>query len=226
MKQWFPKVTFTLFALTAVPSLIGLAVPAFELALRRDPTRIANGEWYRLSTSLVTQDGGTLGTVSNLIFLMVLGILAERRLGGGRMLALYLAGAVAGQAAGCLFGTVGAGNSIANLGLAGGLVAAFARGRAWRVDAAVATLFILLVSVDGLPNDTARSIGFVVAVAAGGLLIAGRALVSRWVFLAIAVGIGGWLTAVANLHGPALLAGLAVGAAITGAVVLEPEPVG
>jgi membrane associated rhomboid family serine protease len=230
VKQWFPKVTFTLFVLTAVPSLIGLATPAFEVALRRDPTLIAQGGWYRLVTSLVTQDGGALGCASNLIFLMALGILAERRLGGWRTLALYLSGAAVGQAAGCLFGTVGAGNSIANLGLAGGLVAAFARGRAWRIDATVGTFFILLVSLDGLSSDTARTIGFVVvvvvvvAVMAGGQLVARRELVSRWVFLAIAAGVGAWLTAVSNLHGPALLAGLALGAAITGAVVVEPEP--
>ena len=224
MRKWFPYLTFTVFALTAVPSLIGLAYPPFEVALRRDPTLIAGGQWYRLVSSLVTQDGGALGFASNLGFLMVLGILAERRLGRWRWLVLYLGGAAAGQATGYLAGTVGAGNSIANLGLAGGLVAAFALGRAWRVDAAVSNLFILLIAVGGLDGDTARTVGFVVAVCLGGLMVARRELVSRWVYLGIAVAVGIWLSALANLHGPALLTGLAVGVLITTGVVPEPEP--
>lgn len=224
MRKWFPWLTFTVFALTAVPSLIGIAYPPFELALRRDPALIADGQWYRLVTSLVTQDGGVLGFVSNVGFLLALGIPAERRLGRWRWLVLYLGAAAAGQAMGCLAGTVGAGNSIADLGLAGGLVAAFALGRAWRIDAAVSNLFILLVAVDGLDGDTARTIGFVVAVILGGLMVARRDLVSRWVYLGVAVAAGIGLTAVANLHGPALLTGLILGALITAGVGPDPEP--
>jgi membrane associated rhomboid family serine protease len=221
---WFAYLTFSVAGVTAVSGLIGLAVPSWEENLRRDPTLIADGQWYRLVTSLVVQDGGAFGLVFNVGTLLVLGILAERRLGRWRWLVLYLGGAAAGQAMGYLAGTVGAGNSIANLGLAGGLIAAFARHRAWRIDAALSAAVALLIGLTALPSETARAVGLVLAVVLGGFLVARRELFPRWVFLAIAVVVGVALSAVADLHGPALLAGLVLGAVITGGVVLQPEP--
>lgn len=88
----------------------------------RDPAAIAAWEWWRLATSLIVQDGGAIGTLFNLGFLAVLGYVAERALGRGRWVVLYLSGAVAGEAAGFLLDQPGAGNSVALCGLAGGLV--------------------------------------------------------------------------------------------------------
>jgi len=207
-----------------VSGLVGLANPAWEENLRRDPALIADGQWYRLATSLVVQDGGLFGLIFNVGTLLVLGVLAERRLGRWRWLVLYLGGAAAGQAMGYLAGTVGAGNSIANLGLAGGLIAAFSRHRAWRIDAALSTFFVGVIALTALPTDESRLVGLVVAVLVGQYLVVRREKFPRWVFLLIAVVAGGALTAAANLHGPAILAGLALGAAITGGVVVGPEP--
>ncbi|MFF0307913.1 rhomboid family intramembrane serine protease [Streptosporangium sp. NPDC004379] len=125
-----PLVTAAAVAVTAVPSLLQFVLPALEPALRRDPAAVAGGQWWRLLTSLVTQDGGIAGTAFNLVTLAVVGCLAERALGPWRWLALYGAGAVCGQVAGMLWGTVGAGNSIAVCGLAGGLAIAALRERA------------------------------------------------------------------------------------------------
>jgi membrane associated rhomboid family serine protease len=172
----------------------------------------------------VVQDGGLFGLIFNVGTLLVLGVLAERRLGRWRWLVLYLGGAAAGQAMGYLAGTVGAGNSIANLGLAGGLIAAFSRHRAWRIDAALSTFFVGVIALTALPTDESRLVGLVVAVLVGQYLVVRREKFPRWVFLLIAVVAGGALTAAANLHGPAILAGLALGAAITGGVVVGPEP--
>jgi membrane associated rhomboid family serine protease len=172
----------------------------------------------------VVQDGGLFGLIFNVGTLLVLGVLAERRLGRWRWLVLYLGGAAAGQAMGYLAGTVGAGNSIANLGLAGGLIAAFTRHRAWRIDAALSSVVVLLVAPGALPTDAARAVGLVVAVVAGGLLLSRREVFPRWVFPLIATAAGVGMSAVADLHGPALLAGLALGATITGGVVVGPEP--
>jgi membrane associated rhomboid family serine protease len=221
---WFPYLTSGVAGFTVVSGLIGLAWPAWEEHLRRDPALIADGQWYRLATSLVVQDGGAFGLVFNVATLLVLGVLAERRLGRWRWLVLYLGGAAAGQAMGYLAGTVGAGNSIANLGLAGGLIAAFGRHRAWRIDAALSCFVVLLIAPAALPTDSARAVGFVVAVVAGGLLVARREVFPGWVFLAIAVVVGVALSAVADLHGPALLAGLVLGALTTGGVIVPPEP--
>jgi membrane associated rhomboid family serine protease len=124
----FPYATAVTFVVTAGFSIAQFVDPSLLPLFERDPGLIADGEWWRLATSLVFQDGGIAGTVSNLLFLLVLGVLAELALGPWRWLALYLAGAVAGQAAGYLTGTVGAGNSIAVCGLAGGVLAGYTRG--------------------------------------------------------------------------------------------------
>jgi len=209
-----PFLTLTVFVLTAAFSVAGLVRPAFEEALARVPDRIADGEWYRWVTSLVVQDGGALGTVSNLAFLLIIGTLVERRLGRWRWLLYYLGGALVGQVTGYLAGTVGAGNSIAICGLAGALVVAYARGAAGRLDAAVATFFLLLVSADAFGSGTTSAIAYAVAAVVGGLLIARRDSVPRWVYPGVAVVAGVTLAALANLHGPAMLAGVALGAAV------------
>ncbi len=64
--------------MTAVVSVLGLIVPAVEVALRRDRTAIDHGQVWRLVTALVVQDGGVAGTVFNLAGLAAVGVLAER----------------------------------------------------------------------------------------------------------------------------------------------------
>ena len=211
----FPVLTVIVFLLTAVPSGLQGLLPGLLPALRRDPAAVADGEWWRLATSLVVQDGGWLGTVSNLAFLLILGTLTERTLGRWWWLALYLTGAVAGQAAGMIFDTVGAGNSIAICGLAGGLLAAFARRRAGRLEAATATLYTLLVAATAAPDSLAAPI---VAAVLGGLIIARRTGLPAWLFPTIGIVTAAALILRANLHGPALAAGLAVGAIAAGSI--------
>jgi len=81
-----------------------------------------------------------------------------------------------------------------------------------------------VIGLTAFASETANTIGLVVGVVLGGFLVARRELFPRWLFLAIAVVVGVVLSAVANLHGPALLAGLVLGALSTGGVVLPPEP--
>ena len=51
-------------------------------------------------TALLVQDGGVLGTLSNLGVLLLLGVLAVRLAGPGWWLAAYLGAGLAGQPAG------------------------------------------------------------------------------------------------------------------------------
>jgi membrane associated rhomboid family serine protease len=206
--------TAALFAVTAIPSLLQFAYPALETNLRRDPALIRAGEWWRLVTSLVVQDGGVLGTVSNLGFLLVLGVLAERVIGGRRLLALYLAGAVFGQAAGMLFDTVGAGNSIALCGLAGGLMIAARRQAEATLPASVGVFFSLAVAVSAFAEPWS-SYAFIVAVVAGILVVRLRDRLPRWAYPMMGLIVGVALSVVANLHGPAILGGLVVGLALS-----------
>ena len=92
--------TAVVFAVTAATSVLGLVVPAVLDALERTPDGL-HGQWWRLVTALFVQDGGVLGTVSNLAFLALLGLLVVALLAGTRlpplapMAVLWWCGAVA-----------------------------------------------------------------------------------------------------------------------------------
>jgi hypothetical protein len=70
-----PVATAVVFLVTAVTSVLGLVRPGVLAALQRTPEGL-HGEWWRSFTALFVQDGGVVGTVSNLAFLLLLGALA------------------------------------------------------------------------------------------------------------------------------------------------------
>ena len=113
-----PVLTAVLTALTAAVSMAGLISPRVLDALARTPAAV-HGQPWRWITSLVVQDGGVLGTASNLLFLALLGAAAEQVVGRATMVVLYLAAGSTGQLAGVFWQPVGAGNSVAVCGLAG-----------------------------------------------------------------------------------------------------------
>jgi hypothetical protein len=115
----FPLVTAVVFTAAAATSVLGLMLPQVLEALERTPQGL-HGDWWRTLTSLFVQDGGVLGTLSNLLFLLLLGVLAERLAGPRWWLAAYFGAGLAGYA----WQPRGAGNSVANCGLAGLLVVA------------------------------------------------------------------------------------------------------
>lgn len=119
--------TLTVFAITATTSLLQVFVPGLLAVLERTPA-IRDGEVWRIITSLLVQDGGWFGTVSNLLFLLAVGIAAELVLPRWLWLLCYLGGGVLGQLAGLLWQPVGAGNSVAVCGLAGALALTLIRG--------------------------------------------------------------------------------------------------
>jgi membrane associated rhomboid family serine protease len=56
--------------------------------LQRTPQGL-HGDWWRTLTSLFVQDGGVAGTVSNLAFLLVMGVLTEQVLAAWQWLVCY-----------------------------------------------------------------------------------------------------------------------------------------
>ncbi|MEU8356038.1 rhomboid family intramembrane serine protease [Nonomuraea sp. NPDC048882] len=203
-----PFLTAAVFVVTAVPSLLQFVIPGLEPALMRDPAAIAGGEWWRLGTALVVQDGGVLGTLFNLGLLAVLGYVAERALGPARWAVLYLSGAVVGEAAGFLLDQPGAGNSVALCGLAGGLM--LASGRFERALGA----FYAVVSGAWLPAASGDTWGWVVTVVlvvAASQLVNHRERLPGWLPVAVFGAAAVVLMALRDLHGFALLGGLAAG---------------
>ena len=215
--------TLTILVLTAIPGLAQLAWPVLLTRFERDPVAIADGEWWRLVTTLVFQDGGVVGTAFNLITLAVLGALAEPLLGRPRWLVLYLGGAAVGEAAGILFDSVGAGNSVAVCGLAGGLLIAGRRRVGAEIDmaAGAAAFYALALAGTGLSKLLSGAGPWVLtaaAIVAGALLWNNRARVPRWGWPLLGVVVAGALLTLRDLHGAALAAGLLLGLAVAGSL--------
>ncbi|MFN8541792.1 MAG: rhomboid family intramembrane serine protease [Thermomicrobiales bacterium] len=114
-----PLATIALCCLVGIPSLLQLPFPRLLYALRRDGDQILHhGELWRLFTALVVQDGGTAGLVGNLLILALVGVLAERIWGSWRAVALFLGTGILSEFVGLAWQPIGAGNSVANFGLA------------------------------------------------------------------------------------------------------------
>jgi membrane associated rhomboid family serine protease len=205
-----PVVTAVVFAVTTVTSVLGLAVPGVLAALERTP-RGLHGEWWRIVTALFVQDGGVLGTVSNLAFLALLGVLAERLVGPRWWLVAYFGAGLAGELAGYAWQPTGAGNSVAVCGLAGLLIVALLAGTRLPALAPMAVLWWCGALLAG-PWGTGAllaGVGGAVAVQAARpwAVTAGRLAAAAAVLAAVA------LAAARDLHGAALLAGVAIAAA-------------
>ncbi|GAB3989368.1 hypothetical protein GCM10029978_114290 [Actinoallomurus acanthiterrae] len=122
-----PVLTAVIFAVTAVVNLAQLAVPRLLTELHRTPAEV-HGQWWRALSSLFVQDGGIVGTASNLAFLAVIGAVAEQVLSRPRWLLQYFGVGIAAEFIGYAWDPVGGGNSIAVCGLAGAVAFALWRG--------------------------------------------------------------------------------------------------
>jgi membrane associated rhomboid family serine protease len=176
--------------------------------LERTPAGL-HGDWWRTFTSLFVQDGGVIGTLSNLVFLAVIGAIAEQVISRPRWLAHYSGVGLLAEFAGYAWQPVGGGNSGAVCGLAG----AVALG-CWRADPrlpgyAPQALLLWCGALLGTLSGWLLA-PMIVAAGAAGALARGqqqRRLVRVAVPLA-AVATGAVLAAFSNIHGAALLAGL------------------
>jgi hypothetical protein len=66
-----PVATAVVFVVTATTSVLGgLVLPGMLAAWQRTPQGL-RGDWWRTVTALLVQDGGVVGTLSNLAFLEV-----------------------------------------------------------------------------------------------------------------------------------------------------------
>jgi len=212
-----PPATLICFLLTAAVGAAQLARPAVLETFRRDPAAFAAGEWWRLGTALFVQADGWPQPVSNLAMLAFVGPAVERRRGSAGWLLLYLAGGLAGQLAGVWREPRGAGNSVAILGLVGGLFVPQAR--AGRITSPIATLgaAVWIALIVGLATDSPIVTAALVLTAGAAYRPAPAADIWRagalWL---VAVGGGLALVLLRDNHGPALLAGTVLAVAARG----------
>ena len=118
-----PVLTFCLLSVTAL--VTGAAALDSRLAglLRRDPSALVSGEWWRLVTPLFVQADPLWATLGVFAGFAVIGVAAEWRFGRRRWLILYVGGGLAGEVTGYVWGIPGSGASVAVAGLLGGLLA-------------------------------------------------------------------------------------------------------
>lgn len=237
----FPLVTVVVLAVTAACAVAQALVPGMLAALERAPVTL-HGQWWRLGTSLFVQDGGLIGTLSNLLFLVLVGAMAEQVLTRPSWLLHYFAPGVATEFVACAWQPTGAGNSIAICGLAGALAVTLWRGAArprpgGRADARAAVVArphpamvpILMLWCGALAGTLSPAVSAPAVVA--GVVLAGLARIGRRRGLAVerpaAVVIaltGAGLAAATNVHGAALLIGTATRAATALAAAIRHHP--
>jgi membrane associated rhomboid family serine protease len=212
-----PVATIAITAVTAVVAAVAFLDPAVLAALRRDPAALASGQWWRLLTPLLVRTDGWLVLGLMLAGTLAAGTLVERRLGWPRLVVLYLAAGIAGQAAGYAWDPHGAGSSVAMLGLFAGLwtlmlAAPDADRAAVRIVGAFGlSLAAALVGAAFAPGSPAVPIvvGAGAGVLAVNLVLRARSpLVERGIAVA-ALAAGTALIVLRDDHGPAILAGMA-----------------
>jgi membrane associated rhomboid family serine protease len=215
-----PWLTLTVFLCAAVPSCLQAAVPAILHDLERTPAGLT-GQWWRSVTSLTVQDGGVLGTLSNLAFLLIIGTIAEQVLTRPRWLALYLVPGLAGEFVAYSWQPTGAGNSVAVCGLSGALAVLMLRDR--RCAPPVAAYAQLLWV--GCLVATASAIAGGLIFGAVGLLLrlsGGRSVPVAAVSGAAVLACGAALAADQDIHGAALVAGALLSIAIVSPAAHSP----
>lgn len=114
-----PVLTLTLAGVTTIVSVAGnLNVDVLD-ALARDRELLLGGQWWRIVTPLLVQDGGWAGTVFNLVALLIVGTLTEALCGRRVLIVTYVAAGVVSEIAAytLLPGQGFAGNSVAICGL-------------------------------------------------------------------------------------------------------------
>jgi len=117
----FPKATFTIAAIVAAMFAAQYAIPSLLPLLAREPSMWHSIQLWRAFSALFVQDSGPVGALFNLATLLILGSVAERRLGSATWLAVYFGGGMITEFLALAWQPYGAGNSIACFALAGGL---------------------------------------------------------------------------------------------------------
>jgi membrane associated rhomboid family serine protease len=210
----FPVVTAAVFAVTAAVNIAQLLAPHLLHTLERTPAGL-HGQWWRTGTALLVQDGGVPGTLSNLAFLLVVGVAAEQVLTRRQWLVSYLATGLLSELVGYAWQPTGGGNSIAVCGLAGALALWRTGGQlpVWAPQAVL--LWCGAVGATAGNGSTAVTVIAVGAAAAVGAAVRGATekglpAARCWGLAVVATGIA--LSALRNIHGAALLIGIVIAA--------------
>jgi hypothetical protein len=159
-----------LWLVVAIPSLAQRHDSHLLSTLQRNPHLIRHHhQWYRLITYAVTQDGGTTGTVFNLVLLAVVAVIAAQLGAPVRTIVIFALCAVGfASVATWVWPTTGAGNSGATLGLAASVVGiALTSVRLSRAAVVLAALCTVAAGVITLLDKDEHGAGILIGFAVG-----------------------------------------------------------
>ena len=77
-RQITPTLTLTACGLLTMCLIAQLRFPQLLFLLERNTIKVVDGEWWRLITALFFQDGGIIGSLTNIVALFFIGNLAEQ----------------------------------------------------------------------------------------------------------------------------------------------------
>lgn len=214
-----PVVTAVVFVVTALVNAVQLADPALLGRLERSNAAL-HGQPWRIVTSLFVQDGGVLGTASNLLFLAVIGACAEQVLSRKLWLVHYFGVGLLTELIALAWQPTGGGNSIAVCGLTGAVALAYRSGDARVPEFAVPATALWMGALIGTISTAAYIPAILGGVAVGAglrkLREAGRDELVRTLLPACVVASGVVLSCLENIHGAALLLSCLLGLATIG----------
>jgi hypothetical protein len=143
-----PLLTLSVCGFLLATLMAQLLFPQLLLLFRRDTTRIFSGEWWRIASALIFQDGGLIGGLTNIAALFWIGNAVEQVRSRRDWLLIGFAGALIAECYAFRWQPTGAGNSVFTCSLAGSLISAHsfskasASSRALQVAATLSALFL------------------------------------------------------------------------------------
>jgi hypothetical protein len=161
---WFGAVATVVIG---IPSLLQFAWPSIDSALRRNPAEtLDHGQWWRVLTAMLAQDGGAAGAIFNLLVVALVTCTGEWIWGRWRAIALFVVPSIVLNLLAIGWGASGGGSSFASdallMSLCGlGLVTV--RNLVVRICATAA----IVVGVALIGIDDAHGVAMLIGAAAG-----------------------------------------------------------
>lgn len=176
----FPWPALVFGVVIGVPSLLQSVFPQITDALARDPHAELAGQWWRVVTALLAQDGGLVAAIFNLVVVLLALVAGTWIWGPWRATVLYLVPSIVLNLLAVAWRQPGGGSSFANDGL---IFSVFAlalligtrdarrpsRGQTLvvRVCAAIGVLVAIVLAVAGDAHGVAMLLGLVLGFAFG-----------------------------------------------------------
>jgi membrane associated rhomboid family serine protease len=117
VNQRFPIVALVSALIIGIPSLLQFAFPSIGAALSRQPRLELQGQWWRVLTAIMAQDGGLAGAIFNLLVVAAVVTLGERAWGRWRTVVLFLGPSIVLNLLAVAWNAPGGGSSFASDGL-------------------------------------------------------------------------------------------------------------